>query len=273
MRTEDGLKTRYEKLQEIIRSLGKAAVAFSGGVDSALLLKVSFDVLGSENVVAVTVVSPVHPEAERAEAVELARSMGARQLLANTAEMDNDRFVANDPDRCYHCKTGLFKTVRDIIKKEGFTHILEGSNVDDLADYRPGRLACREAGVRSPLTEAGLTKDNIRSISQELGLPTSTKPAEACLATRIPYGTAITVERLKRIELSEVFIKTLGVLQVRVRHHGNTARIEVDENDLPVVLECRNEIAEKLTEFGFTYVSLDLKGYRTGSMNDGMPKE
>ncbi|MBP1747514.1 MAG: hypothetical protein H6Q52_53 [Deltaproteobacteria bacterium] len=253
--------------------MGSVAVAFSGGVDSTFLLKVSLDALGSENVLAVSAASSSYPETERSEAREMARSMGARLLLADSTEMNNENFVANKPDRCYHCKTELFRMVRDITEKEGFMVILEGSNIDDLKDYRPGRKACMEAGVRSPLMEAGFTKEDIRSISKQLGLATHDKPAQACLSSRIPYGTTITKERLTRIEFSEAFIRALGVSQVRVRHHGNTARIEVEEPDLPLILEYRNEIAEKLTALGFTYVSLDLQGYRTGSMNDWIPKQ
>ena len=267
---EGELENKYNKLKEIIGSLGRVAVAFSGGVDSTLLLKVSIDVLGSENVIAVVASSPTYPEAERSEAFELAHSMGARLIQVLATEMSNVQFVANNPDRCYHCKTELFSAMRGIVEQEGFDHVLEGSNVDDLKDYRPGRRACGEAGVKSPLTEAGLTKDDIRSISKELGLATYGKPAQACLATRIPYGTVITQERLKTIEIAEAFVRSLGVSQVRVRHHRSTARIEVDETGLPVVLEYRNEIVDKLIELGFMYVSLDLKGYRTGSMNNGI---
>lgn len=269
----DGLNRRYEKLKEIIASLGKVAVAFSGGADSAFLLKVCMDSLGSVNVIAVNAVSPTYPEMERNEATELARSLGGRLITLDAAEMDNPRFIANGPDRCYHCKRELFKATRDVAWKEGCTHILEGSNTDDLSDYRPGRRACIEAGIMSPLIEAGLSKEDVRALSKELGLPTHDKPAQACLASRIPYGTPITTDRLKRIELSEAFIRDLGIAQVRVRHDGNTARIEVEERDLPAILEHRNAIAEKLTVFGFTYVSLDLRGYRTGSMNDDIGGE
>jgi len=273
MPVENGLYTRYEKLQGIIRSLKKAAVAFSGGVDSTFLLKVSLDCLGKENVIAVAAVSPSYPEAEKSEALALARSLGVRLVMVDAVEMNNPAYILNNPDRCYHCKTELFKAIWDVIRKEGFTHILEGSNVDDLSDYRPGRKACLEAGVKSPLMEAGLSKNDIRELSENLGLPTHNKPAQACLASRIPYGTPITADRLKRIELSEAYIRTLGISQVRVRYEGSTARIEVEPEDLPAVLAYRNEIADKLVDFGFTYVSLDLKGYRTGSMNHEIDRE
>jgi uncharacterized protein len=273
MSVENGLHARYEKLQGIIRSLKKVAVAFSGGVDSTFLLKVSLDCLGAENVIAVAAISPSYPEAEKSEALALARSFGVRLITVDAVEMDNPAYIANNPDRCYHCKTELFKTLWDVVRKEGFTHILEGSNVDDLSDYRPGRKACLEAGAKSPLMEAGLSKSDIRELSENLGLPTHNKPAQACLASRIPYYTPVTVDRLKRIELSEAYIRTLGISQVRVRHEGSTARIEVEPEDLPAVLEYRNEIADKLMNLGFTYVSVDLKGYRTGSMNDEIDRD
>lgn len=273
MRNNDGLSSRYEKLKEIIGSLGKAVVAFSGGVDSTFLLKECLDSLGDGNVIAVTAVSPTYPETERNEAGELARQLGGRLVILDALEMNNPDFVANKPDRCYHCKTELFKAIREVARKSGFSHILEGSNIDDLSDYRPGRRACVEAGTMSPLMEAGLSKADIRALSKERGLPTHDKPAQACLASRIPYGTPVTIDRLKRIELSEAFIRTLGLSQVRVRHDGNTARIEVQEKDLPAILEYRNVIAEKLMDLGFTYVALDLRGYRTGSMNDVIGEE
>lgn len=267
------LNDKYEKLKDIVRSRGKAAIAFSGGVDSTFLLKVSLDVLGNRNVIAVTAVSPAYPEAERNGAGELARRLGARVIVIDASEMNNPDYVANNPDRCYHCKTELFRVMREAIRKEAFIHILEGSNSDDLSDYRPGRKACVEAGIVSPLMEAGLSKKDIRNLSKELGLPTHDKPAQACLASRIPYGTRITAEGLKRVELSEAFIRSLGISQVRVRHDGGTARIEVEQDDLSVVLGHKDIIAEQLVMFGFTYVSLDLRGYRTGSMNDGIDKE
>lgn len=269
----DGLNRRYEKLKEIITSLGKVVVAFSGGVDSTFLLKVCMDSLGSVNVIAVNAVSPTYPERERNEAAELARSAAGRLITFAAAEMENPDFVANGPDRCYHCKTELFRTIREIARKEGFAHVLEGSNADDLSDYRPGQRACTEAGAISPLVDAGLSKEDIRALSKELGLPTHNKPAQACLASRIPYGMPVTIDRLRRIELSEAFIRDLGIAQVRVRHDGSTARIEVEEKDLSAILAYRDAIAEKLTALGFMYVSLDLQGYRAGSMNDEIVAE
>lgn len=271
MQIDERLERKYDDLVRSIRSMEKVAVTFSGGVDSTLLLKVSIDVLGSGNVLALTAMSPTYPRAEREEAEALAADMGARLYMFDSTEMEDEGFLANTRERCYHCKTRLFKTVRDIAGREGYVFILEGSNADDLKDFRPGRRACLELGVKSPLLDAGLTKEEIRTLSRELGLKTCGKPAQACLASRIPYGTAITVGRLENIERAEAFIKALGVSQVRVRHHGNTARIEVQENDFPLVLEHRNEIAEELMGIGFIYIALDLHGYRTGSMNEPEP--
>ena len=273
MQMDIELNGKYEKLKGLLEAMNKAAVCFSGGVDSALLLKASIDTLGPQNVLALTIVSALYPESERCEARESARSLKARVLEIDVPVMDVRGLVANGPDRCYHCKAHLFSVARDAAQAEGCSHILEGSNTDDLKDYRPGRAASIEAGIKSPFIEAGLSKADIRAVSKALGLVTHDKPAQACLASRIPYGTEITVERLRSVEHSETFIRLLGIRQVRVRHHGSTARIEVEEKDLPVVIELRNEIADKLITFGFTYVSLDLKGYRTGSMNDQVEKE
>lgn len=271
MQIDETIRRKYEDLRGSIASMGRAAVTFSGGVDSTLLLKVCIDVLGRENVLALTGVSPTYPRAEREEARALAAGMGARLIMFDSTEMEDENFLANGRDRCYHCKTRLFRTVRDIALGEGYSLILEGSNADDLNDFRPGRKACLEQDIASPLLGAGLTKKEIRVLSRELGLTTHDKPAQACLSSRIPYGTAITVRRLQEVEQAEAFIKSLGVSQVRVRHHGNTARIEVGEEDLPLILEERSRIAQELSRIGFTYVALDLRGYRTGSMNEPGP--
>ncbi len=273
MQMTDELHRKYEDLKRSMRSMEKVAVTFSGGVDSTFLLKVSIDVLGAEKVLALTAVSPTYPRAERREAQELAAAMGARVVMFDSGEMEDENFLANTRDRCYYCKTRLFKAVRDIAGREGYLSILEGSNVDDIDDFRPGRRACQELGVRSPLLEAGFTKQEIRTLSRELGLKTFDKPAQACLSSRIPYGTVITARKLEDVERSEIFIKTLGISQVRVRHHGATARIEAEEKDFPVILEHRDRIASELMRIGFTYVALDLHGYRTGSMNEQAPQE
>lgn len=273
MQMEERLQHKHENLKRLIRTMGKAAVTFSGGVDSTLLLRVSIDVLGSENVLALTCVSPTYPRSERREAQELAADLGARMVMFDSAEMKDENFLANTRDRCYYCKIRLFEAVRDIARREGYHFILEGSNADDLKDFRPGRKACLELDVKSPLLEAGLTKEEVRVLSRHLGLKTHDKPAQACLSSRIPYGTAITVEKLENIERSEAFIKALGVSQVRVRHHGGTARIEAAEEDFPVILEYRDRIAAQLKSFGFIYVALDLRGYRAGSMNEPAGEE
>jgi uncharacterized protein len=271
MQISETVRRKYQVLRGSIASMGRVAVTFSGGVDSTLLLKVCIDALGRENVLALTGVSPTYPRAERMEAEAMAADMGARIVMFDSTEMEDKDFVANGRDRCYHCKTRLFRTVRDIARGEGYSLILEGSNADDLNDFRPGRKACLEQDIRSPLLGAGLTKEEIRELSRELGLTTHDKPAQACLSSRIPYGTAITVRRLEEVEQAEAFIKSLGISQVRVRHHGSTARIEVGESDLPFILEERNRIAEELNRIGFAYVALDLRGYRTGSMNEPGP--
>jgi pyridinium-3,5-biscarboxylic acid mononucleotide sulfurtransferase len=259
---------KFEDLKIAIRVLGRVLVTYSGGVDSTFLLKVCLDVIGRDNVLAFTGVSPTYPQAEREEAQRLAESMRASLVMNDSSEMDDERFLMNTRDRCYHCKNQLFISAWSVAKRMGYLYVLEGSNVDDMSDFRPGRRACVEQGIKSPLLDAGLTKDEIRSLSGKLGLPTSTKPSQACLSSRIPYGTPISVGALKQIEASEIFIKRLGIDQVRVRYHGSIARIEVEEKDLRQALEYRNEIMQALKAIGFTYVCLDLKGYRTGSMNE-----
>jgi uncharacterized protein len=262
------LESKYRRLRTIIADLGKVVVAFSGGVDSTLLLRVCIDVLGRENVLALIAASPTYPQAEIAEAEGLARLIGADYRVIQTSEMEDPEFVQNTRNRCYHCKSHLFGMARSIALEGGFAHILEGSNVDDLGDFRPGRKACAEENVVSPLLDAGLTKAEIRELSRMLALPTHDKPSYACLSSRIPYGTEIEQGLLRQIEGSEAFLKGLGLRQVRVRYHGPVARIEVSEKEFDLLMSNRKRIVEALMGFGFTYVTMDLTGYRTGSMNE-----
>jgi pyridinium-3,5-biscarboxylic acid mononucleotide sulfurtransferase len=261
------IEEKYDKLRQTIKELRKVVVAFSGGVDSTFLLKVSIDVLGKENVLAFIGLSPTCPAREIEDAKKLSALIGAEHIIAETTEMEDRNFLENTTSRCYFCKTHLFDRAWEIAKEKGFLHVLEGSNLDDMDDFRPGRKACLEQNVVSPLLAAELTKQEIRELSKKLSLPTHDKPSFACLSSRIPYGTSIDGEILKAIECSEDFIRGLGVRQLRVRYHGAVARIEVLPEDFPVIVANRTTIIEALNKYGFTYITLDLKGYKTGSMN------
>lgn len=261
------VEQKYKKLQEIIESLRNVVVAFSGGVDSTFLLKVCVDVLGRDNVLAFIGQSPTCPDREIEEGKKLAGIIGTDYLIRETTEMNDPNFVRNDKSRCYHCKSHLFRKAWEIAHERGFRGVVEGSNLDDMADFRPGQKACTEQGVRSPLLEAGLTKKEIRGLSKALSLPTHDKPAFACLSSRIPYGVAIEEQALKKVERSEDFLRSLGIRQLRVRYHGTIARIEVLPEDFEKVIAQRERIAEALKAYGFSYITLDLQGYRMGSMN------
>ncbi len=264
----------YEKLDLLknnLRSMESLAIAFSGGVDSTFLLKVAFEVLGS-NVLAVTARSSTYPEREFNEAVEFVNSIGVRHMVIVSEELEVEGFADNPTNRCYLCKYELMSKIKGIAKDNNIKYIAEGSNYDDLRDYRPGSVAVSEHGVVSPLREAMLTKEEIRVLSKELGLKTWNKPSFACLSSRFPYGEKITVEGLKKVDLAEQFLIDLGFSQVRVRYHGDIARIEVYEEELEKITgtEIRQKIYNRFKEIGFKYTALDLKGYRTGSMNEGL---
>jgi uncharacterized protein len=260
------LQEKNERLGRILRDMERVLIAFSGGVDSTFLLKRAQQELGDQ-VLAVTAASETFPTREFNAAVRLAEEMGVRLHQTEVSEFANAAFVANNPDRCYHCKTGLYTHLKALAQELGYPYIVDGSNVDDLGDYRPGLQAKTEQGVRSPLQEAGFRKEEIRQLSKELGLKTWNKPSFACLSSRIPYGTKIDKYKIDQLDAAEDFLYSLGFWQVRVRHHDKIARIEVMPDELAKVIEHRDEIYEKLTSLGFTYVTLDLAGYKTGSMN------
>jgi uncharacterized protein len=265
------LAAKYARLRTLVRDLGSVLVAYSGGVDSALLLKVARDELGDRALGALAV-SPAYDDDETAAALAVAARLGIPVVTVATHEMDDPAYVANGPDRCFHCKQELFAQLAPIAAEHGLAHIAYGVNRDDLGDFRPGQKAARQHGVAGPLLDAGLGKAEIRALARHLGVPVWDKPALACYSSRIPYGTAVTVEALRRIGRAERVVRDLGFRRVRVRHHDTIARIEVDPDDLPRIVapEVRAVIDRELRALGYLYITLDLRGYRTGSLNDAL---
>jgi pyridinium-3,5-biscarboxylic acid mononucleotide sulfurtransferase len=263
-------QSKLDRLNDLLRSMRRVIVAFSAGVDSTFLLKVAIDVLGQQNVVACTAVSPSLAQTELQSVRDLAGRMGATLRLIETREMDNPRYAENSAKRCYFCKSELYEKVGQIAKELGIAFILNGANQDDTGDYRPGMQAAKEYDVRSPLLDAGMTKADIREFSRQLGLPTWDKPALACLASRVPYGIPVTIGSLSQIEQAEALLRQRGFRICRVRHHNNLARIEVPADRIAELLAepLRGELLTQFKEIGYTYVTVDIQGFRSGSGNE-----
>jgi uncharacterized protein len=261
------LYKKYENLKQILKEMDKVVIAFSGGVDSTFLLKVAIDTLGYEKVLAVTADSETYPSNELEEAKKIANALGVKHMVIETSELEIPGYAENNSNRCYFCKKNLFEHLLPIMESKGFKNTLYGLIADDMNEHRPGTKAAKEYGVRGPLQEVGLYKEEIRILSRELGLTTWDKPSFACLSSRVAYGERITLEKLRKIDLAEKFLKELGIRQVRVRTHETIARIEVEPKDMPILIERNEEIAKQLQSYGYSYVTLDLLGYQSGSMN------
>jgi uncharacterized protein len=265
------LDQKEQDVFDYIESLESVMVAFSGGVDSAYIAYVASRVLG-DRALAVTAVSPSYPDAHKRDAITFVEQFGLRHEFIKTDEMSDPNYRSNPANRCYHCKMELYSKLAPLARERGFTAICDGVNVDDLGDFRPGRQAAREAGVRSPLVECGITKAEVRALSRRAGLPTWDKPASACLSSRIPYGMEVTVEKLKVIETGEEMLRGLGFQVFRVRHHGDIVRLEFGSDDLPraMTMEMAGQLMRAFKSLGFKYVTVDLEGYRTGALNEAL---
>ncbi len=262
------LETKLAKCRDSLRSIGKVVIAFSGGVDSTFLLALAAETLGSDNVIAGIGISPSLAQREHSAAKSLAETIGVKLIEVQTCELDDPDYASNPPERCFYCKQDLFTRLGELVKAHGCNALLCGANADDTGDFRPGLRAGDKLGVLNPLIDAGLTKADIRAASRAMGLETWNKPAMACLASRVPYGQEITAEKLSRIERAEYILKDLGFEQCRLRDHDNLARIEVPAEDITTLVANRDRIVTALKELGYTYVSLDLQGFRSGSMNE-----
>jgi uncharacterized protein len=265
------MQKKYRSLQNDLQSMGSVLVAFSGGVDSTFLLKVASDILG-DRVIAVTAKSPSYPERELKQAVEIARYLKVKHMIIESMEMENPDYLRNDSQRCYFCKSSLLNEMKKIALEKNYNFVLDGQNYDDISDFRPGMKASDEAGIKSPLKKALLTKNEIRKLSEELVLPGWDRPSFACLASRIPYGTPVTMDLLRRIDYLENYLISMGFIQVRVRHHDKIARIETGEEEMERFnyKGFRMQVISEFKKQGYLYVALDLEGYKTGSMNKAL---
>ncbi len=266
--------SKLDDLKAILKEMRSVLVAYSGGVDSTFLLRVAHDVLG-DRAVAATALTASFPKSELEASKQYAAEMGARQVFVETRELENADYRKNTPDRCFFCKGELFTELESVAEREGCRFVAYGEIADDRSDHRPGSKAEEQRNVRAPLSEAGFTKDEIRECSRDLGLPTWNKPSMACLASRIPYGTEVTTEILQRIERAEEVLRKLGLRQYRVRHHGTIARLEIDPRDFEELVRSpkRDQVVSALREVGYAYVTLDLQGYRTGSLNENLKRQ
>ncbi len=264
------LNTKFEKLKTILKKMRKVVIAFSGGVDSSFLCKAAHDVLGKDKILALTVATQFSSRHGLEEAVSITKHIGINHKVINIDILASTGIRENPPDRCFVCKKAMFKRITAMAEEEGFDSVVDGTNVDDLGDYRPGMKALSELGVTSPLKEAGLGKSEIRELSKMLGIPGYDRPPDACLATRIPFHSEINLEKLKRVDDAEAFLRSFGFEQVRVRHHEDMARIEINPSRFDDIIRIHDKVVRHLKDIGFANVALDMKGYRTGSLNEAL---